>query len=352
MNPIQSAARFYTIHTLSPLHVGSGTGVGLIDMPIMRERETKWPLIPGSTMKGTLRAYVEHAPSGSKADIQAQAWNVPTRELAKQWFGAGGDDELSAGSLVISDARLLAFPVASGYGTFAYVTCPLAIRRFARDARAIGVSIPHVETEHLKDEDVWVLEPNAITSEYKAVGSTEQGRNGSAAARPGTTTAADTSKRNIQLDEFKGLATIAGKQPHDGSASFINWAKEVSDLLFPDSTDHGKPIDRKEDRHIWQQHIALVPDDVFQYLVEMCCQVEAKIRIEPHQKTVVDGALWYEEYIPTEAILYGMLWNDSTDDVATSQLPFQLLSQANYVQIGGNSTTGRGRVEFIVQEVR
>ena len=43
------------IHTLTRLHPGSGTALGVVDLPVQRERHTQWPLIPGSSLKGILR---------------------------------------------------------------------------------------------------------------------------------------------------------------------------------------------------------------------------------------------------------------------------------------------------------
>src|SRR5688572_24809920 len=36
--------RVYWLQALTPLHVGAGRGVGYIDLPIMREKVTQWPL--------------------------------------------------------------------------------------------------------------------------------------------------------------------------------------------------------------------------------------------------------------------------------------------------------------------
>lgn len=46
--------RRYWIHTMTPLHVGTGRGVGYIDLPIAREKVTNWPCIPGSAVKGVV----------------------------------------------------------------------------------------------------------------------------------------------------------------------------------------------------------------------------------------------------------------------------------------------------------
>ena len=49
------AQRLLFIHALTPLHPGSGQGVGAIDLPIHRERATNLPVLPGSSIKGCLR---------------------------------------------------------------------------------------------------------------------------------------------------------------------------------------------------------------------------------------------------------------------------------------------------------
>ena len=43
------------VHALTSLHAGTGQGVGVIDLPIARERATDLPLVPGSSLKGCLR---------------------------------------------------------------------------------------------------------------------------------------------------------------------------------------------------------------------------------------------------------------------------------------------------------
>src|SRR4029077_20737973 len=116
--------RFTLIHAMSPLHAGTGHSVGAIDLPIARERPTGIPLIPGSSIKGALRARSQ--------DVQ---W---TRDV----FGpdtANSSDH--GGSVQFSDAHLLLLPVRSLRGTFAWVTSPHLIRKFARGAREAGLEL-------------------------------------------------------------------------------------------------------------------------------------------------------------------------------------------------------------------
>ena len=47
-------SKILTLFTRTPLHVGAGASVGAIDQPIIRERHTGFPIIPGSSLKGVL----------------------------------------------------------------------------------------------------------------------------------------------------------------------------------------------------------------------------------------------------------------------------------------------------------
>ena len=43
------------LHAITSLHPGSGTALGVVDLPIQRERHTGWPVIPASSIKGVFR---------------------------------------------------------------------------------------------------------------------------------------------------------------------------------------------------------------------------------------------------------------------------------------------------------
>ena len=45
------------IFTRTPLHVGAGSSVSAVDQPVQRERHTGHPVIPGSSIKGVMRAH-------------------------------------------------------------------------------------------------------------------------------------------------------------------------------------------------------------------------------------------------------------------------------------------------------
>ena len=123
-----SNTRILYLFTRTPLHVGAGSSVGAIDQPIIRERHTGFPIIPGSSVKGVLRDHVQ------SKDV------TPLR--VDELFGKGGDGEaFTAGKISFGEARLLLFPVRSAKGAFALATSPLTLQRFARDA-GLGIPVP------------------------------------------------------------------------------------------------------------------------------------------------------------------------------------------------------------------
>lgn len=91
--------KIMTLFTRTPLHVGCGSSVGAVDQPVVRERHTGFPVIPGSAIKGVL------------ADLWNER-NVRSKE-GVDLFGNDDTTEAKAGKLLIGEGRLLAFPVRS-----------------------------------------------------------------------------------------------------------------------------------------------------------------------------------------------------------------------------------------------
>ncbi len=107
------------------IHAGAGKAVGVIDLPIMRETHTGWPVVFGSAVKGAMRARAEQVKLPELVDVFG-----PDTQNA-------GDH---AGALMVGDARLLLLPVRSLTTHFKWVTCPALINRAAADARRLGVA--------------------------------------------------------------------------------------------------------------------------------------------------------------------------------------------------------------------
>lgn len=106
--------RQVTYEAITPIHVGSGQDVGIVDLPVIRERTTGHPFLPGSGIRGAMRDRCERG----------------STEMVRRLFGAEGENEPSAGCAVVLDAHLVLFPVRSIPGVFRWITAPFVLRRW------------------------------------------------------------------------------------------------------------------------------------------------------------------------------------------------------------------------------
>jgi CRISPR-associated protein Cmr4 len=303
---MENNTRMYWLQTITPLHVGAGKGVGFIDMPIMREKVTDWPLVPGSAAKGVLR------------DHFLQNGNKDQKELIEVAFGNKINDESpNAGSLVLTDAHIVCMPVRSLYGTFAYITSPLVLERLKRDLEAAGYEkLP--KTSRPERNEVLLVDGSKIAGEGKVF---------------------------FEDLDFNAKDDETAKE----------WAKKLAEIVFP--KELSKEIVWSS---IFRERFAILNDDCFNFLSKTGTEVTAHVRIEDETKIVARGALWYEEALPAEAILAGISWCDrvfGAEKIAKSRgvekiVPNDILetyckTETLNLQMGGKATVGKGRVRCL-----
>jgi CRISPR-associated protein Cmr4 len=290
----------YFIHTLSPLHAGTGQGSGIIDLPIAREKATGIPYLPGSSVKGVLR---DRAGDGA---LTYALFGPPTENASEH-----------AGSLQVADARLLLLPVRALRGTFAWVTSPYVLRRFARDATDVGLQgMPAIPS--LVDQQCDVAKDTALRVTWDQKGQTVT---------------------RVVLEDLD-------LEPQPQHAE--QWAAWLSTRIFP-SGDKDWPA-------MLAPRLCIVSDNLFTFLLTTAIEVIARNRLNEN-KTVAKGALWYEEALPVESVLYGLATitptakarQSYTDDVLVNKL--QELAKGA-LQFGGKATVGRGlcRVRLLAKE--
>jgi CRISPR-associated protein Cmr4 len=129
----------------TPVHPGAGRSLGVVDLPVAREEATSYPVIVGSSLKGSLREKAEET-EGREA------------ESVKKSFGK----QERAGDVLVSDARLLMLPVRSLDRASRFVTCPQLIERYHRDLIRGGIgpvpNVPKVEPgEALADGEEYIF---------------------------------------------------------------------------------------------------------------------------------------------------------------------------------------------------
>jgi CRISPR-associated protein Cmr4 len=112
----------------TPVHPGMGQARSAIDLPVAREAMTNYPVIPGSSLKGTLRDKVE------------RVWG---EKRAGEIFG----EQNAAGGVGVTDARLVLLPVRSLSGHYRWITCPYLIERLERDRALAGLDTREWEFE-------------------------------------------------------------------------------------------------------------------------------------------------------------------------------------------------------------
>jgi CRISPR-associated protein Cmr4 len=146
------------IYAVSPLHMGAGSAVGIIDNPIQREVHTDWPTMAGSGIKGAIR----HALGAQ------EGWK--NGKLTAIFGPEPGANSLYAGAVSFTDAQIVCFPVRSLRRAYVYATCPTALARLKRLTNAAW-TVPQVKEqealinhEDLKQGSDLILEALAFTA--------------------------------------------------------------------------------------------------------------------------------------------------------------------------------------------
>ena len=275
----------YWIHTITPLHVGAGRGVDFVDLPIMREKTTGWPIVPGSGIKGVWRDHFFNS--------------IPNKELIDTAFGKGSDGENEfAGSMVVTDARIVLLPVRSFYGTFAYVTSPLALLRLKRDLEnANRKNIPDIPV--LSDTQIFLAQNRCLSNANK-----------------------------VYLEELDYGAQVDSLAPQ--------WANYLAEEIFSEDW-----------KNVFKQRFAILPDNSFDFFCQVGTEVNTRIRIDDETKIVAGTALWQEESLPAETVLAGLVWCDKVfgnGSITPEDVLSAFCKNEISCQIGGKSSIGKGQV--------
>jgi CRISPR-associated protein Cmr4 len=258
----------------------------------MRERHTRLPIIPGSSLKGVL---ADLWPDDYEKDDKGK-WKRKKETVSSWLFGNESDSSASAGALILGEARLLCFPVRSAKNCFAWITCPLALNRFNRDAKKSVA----VET-FCADEDQKCYASKALVMQDCVV-----------------------------LEDYR----LSLKREPDPAV-----AEALGRLL---------------DDEIWaslKERLCIVSDEMFAFFAEHASEVVTRIKVDDETGTVVPGALFNLEQIPSETMFYAVVGaqkekgsnsqgREAQD--ALAGLTKRIEDVGNVLQIGGDETVGLG----------
>jgi len=310
-------------YTEWPVHAGSGSSVGVVDLPIQREVFTGLPIFQPSGLKGALREYFEA--------------NFPSKEneiKIKQVFGPKESAD-HAGAISLSQARVILLPLASAKGVFAYATCPLCLQLLKRDLAAIGYPIPdeltdiplttEEETPPRRLEEGIALVPKADPTNN--LPDSDQVING-----------------KVILGEFAFEAS-----PHPKVSLIAKW---LSEHAIPQSGEY-KPWQQK-----LKQSLIILDNDTFRDLTMARTEVVTRNIIG---KKGTSENVWDEEYLPTDTLLYSILGAHDPLDSGNEVIRLKNAKDViDYVKapngiptsrffFGGDQTVGRGllRIQFL-----
>lgn len=281
----------FLLHAITSVHAGSGSEIGLVDLPIQREQHTGFPKIESSSLKGAIRSTLE---SRIQSEVERNHFELV--------FGSSpnerSDNETQSSAIAFSDARVLLFPVKSMRGIFAWVTCSEVLKRFNNEIKLNNINIDPLPEP----------KPNSVSSNRLMV-----------------------SKGKLVLEEY---------------AFDVNENEEAKQLgeTLTSYVQQNLSIDL-------QNRLVVLEDDDFHDFVRLSTEVNARIKIN-HETGIVDkGALWYEENVPPETIFYSFLYigkvrGQGVEGMKTETDVENFLLDENrfptVFQLGGNSTLGHG----------
>ncbi len=309
----ESIATPLYLYAETPVHAGVGfVGDGPVDLPIQREAISGYPMVRSSSLKGALRAAFRNVAASEEVvalfgsepgDAQQAEHNTAQKDAEK-------DAEAQMATLIIGDARLLLFPVAALFDTFAWVTSADVLARFQREMQRRGVDLKAPSVPAPGEGSAWTPPQSRLV--------TEQGE--------------------LLLEEFTFQA-----RPHEAIGTIGTW---LAKAIFPQDDAYA----------YWRQRVrsnlVILPEDAFRHFVTVGTEVVQRIRIDPATGIAKSGALWSEEYVPAETVFYAMIGArkpvTASSSLRSAQDALALLQTklGGYLHVGGGRNLDRGAVRL------
>lgn len=291
----------------TPLHAGAGASVSYVDLPIQREKHTDYPIVQSSGVKGAFRDRANELCKRVKCYDKGTIIKVfgpePKGDAANEHVGA----------LSFTDAQVLLFPVRCFNGGFAWITCPQVIDRFSRFLGMMDVKLD-IDIRGSNDESAMIGNPCKLKK---------------------------ASDKKIILEDFA----------FDADESKSSEVKTLADWIVKNTLSSINARYLSKER--LASHLAVISDSCFKDFVKLSTDVITRIQIG--DKGVVEGgALWTQELLLTDTLLYSMaLAKDTVDNTntkfqATESMEYlkKLSEKTPILQIGGDETVGRGLVRL------
>ncbi len=334
----KTATPFF-IRAITSVHAGGGNDLGIVDLPIQREGHTGFPKIEASTLKGSIRDAFELKAKNKNNEEEKIKEEIKIHLIfgydgtnasqnIKNFFETKLDFTQFSSAIAFADARILLFPIKSLKGVFAYATCPQVLKRLENDLK-MALLKDKIEVEIKKDNN---------KKEFK------------------------TESYNVE-DEGKALVSNESKLIVQGNQVVleeylfeVEKKAEVSTLAQILSKLTGI------DKNSLKERLIVLSDDDFADFVKLSTEVITRIKINNETGTVDQGALFTEEYLPAETVMYSIAFfsplflpEEKREEIKKrigNEFDFSENSPKTFfknipktLQIGGNETIGKGFIE-------
>jgi len=324
---------------ITPLHPGAGRAPGVVDLPVARD-SMGYPIIFASALKGALKALCGRelckksdgslCVDSDKGRLKCDECDDKCRLCCCLFGSEPEESESHPGVLSVLDFVPFAFPVPSADLGYVYVTSRLLLNRVhlvldALDyanvdkARELKQAISELVEKSSDDESLALVEVSRDNVDI--AGMREKVRRGEIS---------NLSKLAEVLSKLGGLASTLTKR------------------------------------------LIVVPDSKAVSVIEKALIRITRVRLRRDRKTVVEGALWTEEYIPPGTVFIGgvialplenkycrkyyegkvtsksmdLLLEQILDDFKREVL--EAKENTVYFVVGGKETIGRGLIKAVV----
>jgi len=296
---------------LTPLHAGTGRSGGVVDLPIQRD-SVGFPIVYASTLKGALKTHVY----------------LRDAELAKKLFGPEPEptEEKYAAPVSLTDAYVLMIPVRSARGNPALLTSPFLVRR--------GLDLLDLASATESKNEEALSKVRGILEEL----SNNEVEDGEAVTFSESVIPSVGGERRV---------IICGEQLK---------VKEIKEAKLKDAYKQVSNALPKAFSDAFPERLILVGDDTALRLIEKSLIRLTRVRLDREKKTVIQGGLWTEEYLPHGTLLISLMLYSvnralraklvgNTNEDLRSKIVREGLGIRNncgYVVFGGKESVGKG----------
>ncbi len=284
---------------LTPVHVGVGRSPGVVDLPIARD-SFGYPWIPASGLKGVIKSSCLLLSSDKDRweCYKYYGWDIEIAEnVSEYWVSA----------ISFTDGFLLAFPT----------------RALVDGEEKIVYIVPESSRHRLIDLSKTIPCHGEVERKYS-----------------------DVIERKLSLENTNEVELRL--------RYFNVKAKEIE---LKDMFEEIRVYERLPSlvKQIIENGVYVIDDSIARHIVEMELIRVTRIRLKPDTKTVKEGALWSEEYVPQATVFAAATFYRETkakDELVkpscAREYQRRLLQSIGWtVFLGGKETIGRGLVKII-----